>query len=309
MKAKKSIFLLLAVAVVMLLSACEFQRNVNPDQVGIFTSRNKIERCVGAGVYTRWGYFQEVDVVNRNTLTMEVSDPEVATSNNQLVGATITIQFRRMSDCDSITGLLTNWSALRNDDTLRETVDANAREAIKNGVRKFTLTGLLNDRNGLSSAIKEQLSEDTGKYFVEVVNVTIENIALDPDYADTLKRTAQLTAEQEYAERRQDVIAQQAETDKFEQEQREQVLGLQLLAEQAQTEVDVEIARREGEKVKAANQVYVTNEYAYELRRLELLANILGPKSTMWFVDPNTNLTLLLNGLETQPVVIPNSGE
>lgn len=305
---KKFYVLALIALLVILLSACEFQRDVLPDQVAVFTYRNKIQECYGAGVYTRWGYFEQIEVVSRNTLVFEVEDPEVATSNNQLIGAKITVQVRRKADCESVTGLLTNWKHLLDDAALRETVDANAREAIKNGVREFTLTELLNDRNGLAKSISEQLSQDAVKYHTEVVNVTIENIALDPEYADTLKRTAQLTAEEEYAQRRQAVIRQNAETNKYEQEQREEVLALQLIAEQAQTEVDVEIARREGEKVKAANQVYVTNEYAYELRRLELLKDIIGDKSTMWFVDPNTDLTLILNG--TEQLAIPvSSGE
>lgn len=295
---KKTILCVVSLLVLLTLSACEFQRDVNPDQVAVFTYRNSIEECKGAGTYTRWGWYQEIEIVDRNTITLEVEDPEVATSNNQLVGARVTIMFRRMSDCASVTGLLTNWSLLRDDSALRDTVDANAREAIKNGVRGFTLTELLNDRNGLSQAISDQLELDTAKYFVEIVNVTIENIALDPEYAETLKRTAQLTAQEEYAQRRQNVIQQEAETNKFEQEQRAEVLQLQLAAEKAQTDVDVEIARREGEKIKAANQVYETNEFAYELRRLELISQILGDKTTMWFVDPNTDLTLILNGME-----------
>jgi len=285
-------------------SGCYFWKSVETDEVGAQLNRNRIETCVPAGVYTKVNWFARLKTVSVATLTFEVEDPEVATADNQLVGVKITIQARRMSDCDSTTAFLTNWTRLLNDEVLILTIDATAREGIKNGTRDFTLTELLNDRDGLANAISAQLEEDTIKYATEIVNVTIENIALDPVYVAQLQETAQLKAEEDFQIRRQGLIEIQAETDLFERQQAQLVLSEQLLVEQAQTEVDIEIATREGQKTLARQEVYLLNDRAFELEQLRLLADVLGEGVT-YFIPEGTDLTLFLSELtgESLPVI------
>jgi hypothetical protein len=302
----KNLFLFAILA--LLLCSCHFQTDVRANQVGVYLNRNDIEGCTGPGVYTRWGYWEEMTVVDRNTITFSVGDPEVATQDNQLVGVTITIQARRNADCSSITNLLENWPALRDDQALIDTITATAKEGIKVGTREFTLQELLDDRNGLSGSIKTQLQSDSDKYGVEIVNVTIENVALAVEYAQLMQEKALLTAAIDKAVREQDLILQKASNSRLEQQQNAAIYTEQLAAEQAKTAVDVEIATRAGKVTAAANEVYKLNQQAYELERLRLLAQVFGNKATMWFVDPNVNLTLLLSG-QGQVVPLPVNGE
>lgn len=288
----------------LLLAGCYWQDDVARDQYGVQMREGKILTCVGPGIYSDGEWFADLLEISAGTLTFEVNDPEVATQDSQLVGVTVAIQARRKGDCDSLRNLLTSWSTLLDDANLISVVSATANEAMKNGTREFTLEGLLNDRNGLASKIQDALTQDAAKYSVEVVNVSIKNVALDPKYAAQLQEKALLTAQTETELRRQDLIKQQAANDRLAQDQKTLVLQQQLLAEKAQTAVQVEIARREGQAIAARNEIYLQNLPAYELERLRLLKEVLGDKAVLYFIPQGTDLTLLLNSTGG-PTVVP----
>lgn len=301
-------FLLLALSLSM--TGCFLNDDVQTDQSGIIVDGGKIIECVGPGVYTRWGLFYDLVEVSNGTVTFEVSDPQVATKDSQLVSVIVTIQARRNADCDSLQNLLTNWPALVDDNNLINTITATTNEAIKVGTRQFDLTQLLNDRVGLSSAIETALESDSSKYSTTIINVTIKDVGLDPKYAEVLQQKALLTAQIEAALREQDLIKQQAANDKLAQEQKTLVLLAQLETEKAQTAVQVEIATRAGKVVEAANNVYLINPAAFELEKLRLLKEVLGDKAVIYFVNENTDLTLLLSNIASGQVVpvAPNGG-
>jgi hypothetical protein len=285
--------LLLVVGIAFLLSGCYINREVQPSEVGVKLVKNEIQNCVTSGVYSGWGFWDDLTIVSMDTLTFKVSDPEVATLDNQLVGIEITVQARRNADCDSVKALLTNWSTLNNDEQLVNVITATALEGIKVGTRQFTLASLLDDRNGLSGKISEGIEADASKYSTSIINVTVSNIALATEYSTLMQDKALLTAEIDLELRRQDLIKQKASNDKLEQDQRAQVLAQKLLAEQAQTSVDVEIAKREGLKTAAAYQVYLDNPAAYQLEQLSRYSNIFGDKSVFYFLPEGTDLTML----------------
>lgn len=297
-------FLLLAMSAVVL-TGCFLNDDVATDQTGVIVDGGEIKSCVGPGVYSDGGYFTDLREVSNATLTFEVNDPEVATKDSQLVGISVTIQARRNNDCDSLTNLLTNWSALTADDPLIAVISATANEAMKVGARQFTLTQLLDDRNGLATAIKDALEADAGKYSTTIINVSIKNVALDPKYAEVLQQKALLTAQIETALREQDLIKQQAANDTLAQEQKTLVLLAQLDTEKAQTAVQVEIATRAGKVVEAANNVYLINPAAFELERLNRLKEVLGDKAVIYFVNENTDLTLLLSNIAGGVLPVP----
>lgn len=298
----KTKYLVLLLIVGLLLSGCYINEEVDANEVGIQMSAGRIEGCVGPGVHTDMSWFADLKQISSATIKLSVADPEVATQDNQLVGVDITIQARRLTDCDSARNLLTNWPALLDDAALSETIDATAREGMKVGTRSFTLTQLLDDRNSLATKIQESLAVDTKVYSVEVVNVIVNNIAIDPGYANVLKEKALLTAQIETELRRQDLIKQTASNNILEQERRTAVLQETVKAEQAQTGVQMEIATRNGKMIAAANQVYVTNQYAFELEKLRLMQGILGDKATVYFVPAGTDLTMLWNPNSIVPI-------
>ena len=304
----RRLVLFLSLLVLLFTTGCYFNDEIEQNQVAVQTNGGKIEGCVGpGGVYTDMGFFADLKEMNIDTLTFGVEDPEVATKDNQPVRVEITIQARRKwQSCDDVKNLFSNWLPLLQDQALIETVSATAKEGIKVGTRSFTLNQLLDDRNGLSTAILNALTEDASKYSVEIVNVTVEDIGLDPEYSQVLKDRAIITAQIDQELRRQDLLQQQAETNAFEQEQRIAVLQQQLVAEQAETAIQVEIASREGEVINAKNAVYLDNEAAFELEKLRLLKEIYGDKAVFYFIPGGTDIDLLLNQAGT-PQVLPVS--
>lgn len=298
----KNIMVFLAVA--LFSSSCYWNSEVGTNQAAAQLVKNEVINCVGSGVYTDLDYWSDLTTVNLNTVELQVSDPEVATKDNQLVGVEITIQARRRGDCASIKTLLKNWSHLLDDAQLVATITKTAREGIKNGTRQYTLTQLLDDRDKLANAVKGHLDNDSKQYATEIINVTIENIAIDPEYAAVLQATAKLKADQDFQERRKDLIQQQAQTDLFERQQEQLVLAEQLKVEAAKTDVEVEIARRRGEVVQASQEVYATNPQAFELRRLELLKELFGER-TVYFLPEGTDPTMFFNFDGIAPVPAP----
>lgn len=317
--------LLVLLSLSLSLTACYWNDDIASDQVGIKVDGGRLVECYGPGVYSDGGLYTDLREVPISTLTFEVSDPSVATKDTQIVGLTVVVQVRRKADCDSVKNLLTNWPALMDDATLISTVSATTNEGMKVGTRGMTLETLLNDRNGLSDVITDSLSQDAAKYSVEIINVSIKDVALDPVYEQKLKDKAAITVDIDTAIRNQDLylaqqeaervkIMQAQETARTQAEQealtaqlRAQQLTLtriqQLEAEEAQTAIDVEIAERLGQQTAAANQVYTDNPQAYELERLRRYENILGDKAVVYFVQDGTELTLLLNQSNQQ--VIP----
>jgi uncharacterized membrane protein YqiK len=298
----KTKYLIVLLIVGLLLSGCYINEEVDANEVGVQMNAGRIEGCTGPGVHTDMGWFADLKQISSATVKLNVSDPEVATQDNQLVGVEITIQARRLTDCDSARNLLTNWPALVDDQALMDTIDATAREGMKVGTRSFTLTQLLDDRNSLATKIQDSLKQDAKVYSVEIVNVIVNNIAIDPSYAEQLKTKALLTAQIETELRRQDLIKQTASNNILEQERRTAVLEEQVKAEQAQTGVQMEIATREGKMIAAQNQVYVTNQYAFDLEKLRLMKEILGDKSTFYFIPEGTDITMLWNPGSVVPI-------
>lgn len=285
----------LIVILSFLITGCYWNTEALPNQMAVELREGSIVEISGpGGVYSKpTCYFCDITLVNIDTLTFSVEDPEVLTSDNQAVGVKITIQARRQSSDEAITNLITKWSALVDDTTLINTISATAREGMKNGVRGFTLTQLLDDRNGLADAIREQLELDASKYGAEVVNVTVENIAPSAEYMAILGQTANVKAETDKAIRQQDLINQTARNNILEQQKRVEVAQAKVLAEQAETLVQVEIAKRKGQVIAAENEVYSINQQAFELEKLRLLQAILG-EGTIYFIPEGTDLTTYL---------------
>jgi len=302
----KTLVLLFVFALSM--TGCYFNNEVNTNQVAVHLDKNKIVEVVGPGVYSEVLCFfcdqKELDV---DTLTFSVEDPEVLTKDNQAVGVKITIQARRKSDEASVRNFFTNWSLLTNNEVLVQTISATAREGMKNGTREYTLPDLLNDRNGLAGAISKSLEDDAQKYSVSIVNVTIENIAPSTQYMEILSQTANIKAQTDQEVRRQDLINQKAANDILQQQKNVQVSEAQVLAEQAKTEVEVEIASREGKLIAAKNSIYQTNEQAFELERLRLLKELFG-NNTVYFLPEGTDPTMFFNFPENG-LPVPSAGQ
>lgn len=297
-------FLIVMLLASFALSGCVFRESVQENEVGVLLFKNQVIDVVGAGVITDMRYWADLKVTNIDTLTFSVEDPEVLTSGNQAVGIRITIQGRRRSDAESIRNIYSNWNSIfKNNEALINVVTATAREGIKNSVREFSLTELLDDRNGLALSMTEQLEADAGKYSFEIINVTIENITVDPEYMAVLNQKAVINVETEKELERQKLIKQKADNDKLQAQNDVAVLVEQIKVQQEKTKLELEIATREGKKIAAQYEVYSKNKEAFELEKLLRLKELFG-EGTIYFIPQGTDLTTFFNatGVPLLPV-------
>jgi hypothetical protein len=107
--------------------------------------------------------------------------------------------------------------------------------------------------------------------------------------------------------RRQQIEAQQA-NNLFQAEQEAKVA---LTTEQGRTAAALEAASRDSQVRAIQGKYWRENPELFELRQRELIVEMLQ-SGNLWFVDPNTNLTLLLNqmatgGMEVVPVPQPST--
>jgi hypothetical protein len=302
----KRVLLLVSMLFVLLVSGCYQWEEVSQNEIAVQMRGGKIVNVAEktGGVYTDRDWYASLETLKVDAVTFPVEDPEVLTRDNQAVGVKITIQAVRKSDRASVENIFTRWNSIRDDQNLINTISATAREGMKVGTRNYTLSQLLDNRSGITNAegntagladdIQAALEEDVAKYSVEIINVTVENIAPSAQYMEILSQTANLTAQTEQEKRRQELINQQAANNILEQQKRVEVAEAQLLAEQAETSVQVELAERKGEVIAAQNAVYSLNPQAYELERLRLLKEVLGDKS-VFYLPSDAILTLLQN--------------
>ena len=297
------IVVLLAVVSMAGFVGCYWNESVSSSQVAAKMDGGRIMDVVGPGVHSDWRQFASLEQISCDTITVEVDDPSVATEETQVVGVKVTIQLKRRCDTNSVRELLTNWAAVaQNDEALTKVIQAVASQGIKVGTRSFSMEELLNDRNGLSSTITDTLNKNL-KMPIEIVSVVVNDVSPSDSYLKILQEKADYTARTSAELQRQALIKQQSANAQLEQQQSVAIAKDQLLAEQAKTQVEVEIASREGKKIAAQYDVYKTNQAAYDLRRMELMAKILGDKATVYFLQPGQLVNLFMSG--ANPTVVP----
>ena len=112
-----------------------------------------------------------------------------------------------------------------------------------------------------------------------------------------------LRVETEKELQRQELIKQQASNDILQASETTRVIGEKIIQAEAQTELEVAIAAREGQKIAELNRIYETNPYAFELEKLRLLEKIFGDKS-VFYIPEGTSIYQFIGNM-TNPVVVP----
>jgi len=299
----KKVYFVFAVLILALsLTGCIINEEVQPNEVGIVTRAGEIVKCVPSGLVNDWGYYMDLVRVRKDTQTFDFSNSSVATKDTQIVSVGVTVQVARKGDCDSAKAFLNDWPQLLDDGILQQTVSSTGSEAIKNGVREFNLETLLNDRNALADKIQSALQEDADAYNVTIINVIVNDVDVDAAYIAELSNKALITVQTETALKRQDLVRAEAQTSIMEQQQATLILEEQLKREQAQTDITEEISRRASVAKAAEWEIYLTNEKAFELYRLQLYQGIFT--GSKWvFIDDSNDLSTIIDGDEIIPIV------
>jgi len=138
----------------------------------------------------------------------------------------------------------------------------------------------------LQNDIESLLSAELDSCGVQLIDFGVNSIGVDPQYQAKMQEKSTAAIEVELAE------------------QKANQLKKQLQQEQAQTEIDLEKARRANLVAEEQAKVYKESEEAYELKRLELLKDMLGDSDKVYFIPEGTDITLFLGNQVDGPVPV-----
>lgn len=300
----KARVVLVMLIIALFTAGCYWKREVQTSQVGLKLNDGvTVSEVVGAGRYSESGWYAELVIIDVSAKTTPWTDPDLVTRDKQPIGLEVTVTYQRMRDKESITAMYSNYRSEALDDVaLQNQVLSRIPGVAKDITTQFTLDQMLGvssvtnetgeldpaGRAELTSRIFEALEPELAEVYVQLLDVRITNIAPDQQYLALLSEKARVALEK-------DVAAE-----------RTRLLDEQLKQEQAQTNIDLEKARRENLINEQMAQAYEESDRAYELRRLELLNGLFDEGDLVVFVPEGSNISTVINGAGGQPQVIPS---
>lgn len=291
---RSAVFILL----LLTMTGCYFE-DIEASEVGIETVRGQITQVLPSGGHQSADPFAELSVMDVSAKTLEWSDPDLVTQDKQPIGVSLAVTFSRRRDTDSVRLMWEQYrSEATDDNALLQQVNNRIAAVAKSVTARYTLDELLGTAAGettgrsvVTTALFTLLDPELEEFGVQLLDVRVSNFAPDQAYLDLLKEKAQVGLEQEIAQ------------------QRTLQLREQLNQERAQTEIELEKARRENQVNQELSAVYDTSDRYYELERLRILQGVIGDNDKIYFVPQGSDLTLILGGQSVPFAPIDTDGD
>lgn len=280
------------------LSGCYWQREVESSQVGLVQPNGvTVTEVTGAGRYTNLGFYADLDVIDVSAKTVQWNDPDLVTQDKQPIGLSLAVTYQRKRDKESILTMWDNYrSEATSDQALEQQVLTRVPSVAKAVTTRYSLdemlgvaedqVGTTGGREAMTTDLFNLLKPQLDEFGVQLLDIRVENI--DPDDA----YLAQL------AEKARAILG--VELAKAEAQRLEQVLE----QERRQTLIELEKAQRENQVNEERAKVYRTSPQFFELRRLELLKDVVGANDKIYFVPQGADLTMILSGQQNQIVPV-----
>ncbi|PDV97008.1 SPFH domain-containing protein [Candidatus Chloroploca asiatica] len=289
------VILLIVVIVGIGLSTMKFAQ-INEGERGLIVTQGRVEGVQEPGIFFRpFAPFTNIEVVNirRQTRTIEQN---VASSDKQLYDIDIQVDYSRIASPEA---LQSSYGEIGVDDSqLNAFLDGFINDALKSASTQFTLDQALSDRGGFADRIRQFLTSKAEgqrspveQLYVRLEAVKVLDIQVGEQYAQLLAEKANLEVQIETEQKRREQIQAQQSNNLF---QAEQEATVALTRERGQTAAALEAASRESQVRAIQGRYWRENPELFELRQRELMVEMMK-NGNMWFIDPNTDLTLLLN--------------
>jgi hypothetical protein len=281
------LFGILSLVVILFTSGCYWNYGIGSSEVGIQLDDGiSVSSVVQPGRYTNGGFYAEMRTVDLTIKTVIWNDPSLVTSDKQPIGLTLGLSYRRMGDTDSVKTMYNSYrNELFDDNALQTLVFSRVPDVAKGAANRYSIDQLIG-RVGVDQLIMDELKVELEKVNVSLVSVQIQDVAVDPGYLEKLSEKAQVILQREMA-------IEQVQT-----------AEQNLLKEQAQTEIDLEIARRQNLINQELAKTYELNDRYFQLKRLELLQNVFGVNDKIVFVPEGSDLSVILNDSEENVVPV-----
>jgi regulator of protease activity HflC (stomatin/prohibitin superfamily) len=295
----------------LLLSTFKYAQ-IDEGERGIIITQGAVEGVQEPGIFFRvFAPFTRVETVNIKRQTRQVTQ-NVASSDKQLYDIDIQVDYSRRTDEESLRAQYGRIGV--SDDQLNLFLDGFINDALKAASTQFTLDQALSDRGGFSQRINQLLRTPAGEgqtspidqLYVNLEAVKVLDIKVGDAYAQLLAEKANLEVQIETEEKRRQQIEAQQANNLFQAEQEAQVA---LTTEKGRTAAALEAANRDAQVRTIEGRYWRENPELFELRKRELQVELLK-NGNVWFVDPNTDLTLLLDRTTgNTPVVVPQPSQ
>jgi len=266
---------------------------------GIIVTQGAVESIQEPGLFFRpFAPFTRVEIVNVRRQSRQIQQ-NVASSDKQLYDINIQVDYSRKTSPDALRTMYGRLGV--SDEQLNNQLDGFISEALKSASTQFTLDQALSDRGGFSQRIRQYLTSSPGEnqeapvdqLYVNLEAVKVIDISVGEQYAKLLEEKANLEVQIETEEKRRQQIEAEQANNLFRAEQEAKVA---LTTEKGRTAAAIEAASRESQVRTVQGQSFRQNPELLRLRERELMVEMMK-NGNIWFVDPNTNLTLLLDNL------------
>lgn len=283
---KKRIALALVLMVMCCsLCSCYFNKTVESSEVGVKMDDGvQISDVVGAGRYTDLDWYADLTTIDISAKQVKLVIEDVSTSDKQTVSVEILAEVARMSDAESVRIIWENYNAVAKKD---EQLIALVQDLMRSPVNKVSTTMTVDEMLGVdenSEKTRATMEQDIANLLRPVLEsrgialntLNVMNVGVDPQYQAKLQEKSTAAIEIELAE------------------QKAKQLEKQLEQEKAQTEIDLEKARRANLVAEEEAKVYEQSAEAYELKRLELMKDMLDESDKIYFIPEGADITLFL---------------
>ncbi len=295
------------------LSTMKYEQ-VDEGERGIIITQGRVEGIQEPGLFFRpFAPFTSIEVVNVRRQTRQASQ-NVASSDKQLYDIEIQVDYSRIATAEALRAAYGEIGV--SDQQLNAFLDGFINDALKSASTQFTLDQALSDRGNFADRIRQFLTTSPGdgqrapvdQLYVRLEAVKVLDIQVGEAYAQLLAEKANLEVQIETEEKRRQQIEAEQSNNLF---QAEQEATVALTREKGRTAAALEAANRDSQVRAIEGKYWRENPELFELRKRELMVEMLK-NGNMWFIDPNTDLTLLLNQLTDSaaapvvPVPAPN---
>lgn len=286
------------VAVILALGAATTRfAQIDEGTRGIVVTQGAVEGVQEPGMFFRiFAPFTRIEVVNVRRQSRQITQ-NVASSDKQLYDIQIQVDYSRKTAPDALREMYGRIGV--SDDQLNVQLDGFISEALKTASTQFTLDQALSDRGGFSQRIRQYLTTTPGEgqsapvdqLYINLEAVKVIDINVGEQYALLLEEKANLEVKIETEEKRRQQIEAEQANNLFRAEQEAKVA---LTTEKGRTAAALEAASRESQVRSVQGASFRENPELLRLRERELMVEMLKT-GNIWFIDPNTNLTLLLD--------------
>jgi regulator of protease activity HflC (stomatin/prohibitin superfamily) len=297
------------VAIILALGAATTRfAQIDEGTRGIIVTQGAVEGVQEPGMFFRaFAPFTKIAIVNVRRQSQLIKQ-NVASSDKQLYDIEIQVDYSRKTAPDALREMYGRLGV--NDEQLNTQLDGFISEALKAASTQFTLDQALSDRGAFSQRIRQYLTTSPGEnqvapvdqLYINLEAVKVIDINVGEQYAKLLAEKANLEVQIETETKRRQQIEAEQSNNLFRAEQEAKVA---LTTEKGRTAAALEAASRESQVRTVQGQSFRQNPELLRLRERELMVEMLK-SGNIWFIDPNTKLTLLLDKMASDNPMVTN---